>query len=49
MKNQNYRIASDLTNTDTIMNSSFWIGCYQGISEEMIDYMVGCFSEFCGK
>lgn len=49
MKNQNYRISSDLTNTDTIMNNSFWIGCYQGISEEMIDYMVGCFSEFCGK
>jgi CDP-6-deoxy-D-xylo-4-hexulose-3-dehydrase len=49
MKNQNYRISSDLTNTDTIMNNSFWIGCYQGISEEMIDYMVGCFKEFCKK
>ena len=49
MKSQNYRIASDLTNTDTVMNNSFWIGCYPGISEEMIGYMVDCFHEFCRK
>lgn len=34
-----YRIAGELTNTDRIMNDTFWVGVYPGMTDEMIDYM----------
>lgn len=34
-----YRIVGDLTNTDRIMNNTFWVGVYPGMTDEMIDYM----------
>ncbi len=34
-----YRIAGTLENTDRIMNDSFWVGVYPGMTDEMIDYM----------
>ncbi len=37
---KDYRIASDLINTDKIMRDSFWIGVYPGMGEEMIGFMV---------
>ena len=44
-----YRIAGDLTNTDTIMNDSLWIGLYPGMGETRLDYMVKTIRAFCGK
>ncbi|MBR1865988.1 MAG: lipopolysaccharide biosynthesis protein RfbH [Lachnospiraceae bacterium] len=38
-KGTGYRIAGDLHNTDLIMEHSFWIGVYPGMSEEMMDEM----------
>lgn len=34
-----YRVVGDLPNTERIMNDTFWIGVYPGMSDEMIDYM----------
>jgi CDP-6-deoxy-D-xylo-4-hexulose-3-dehydrase len=34
-----YRIADRLENTDTVMNQTFWLGIYPGISEQMLDYV----------
>ena len=42
-------VVSDLKNTDYIMNNSFWIGVYPGITKEMRSYVVHVFDEFLKK
>ena len=37
---EGYRVIGDLENTNRIMNDSFWIGVYPGMTDEMIDYMI---------
>jgi len=37
---QGYRIVGELSNTDRIMNDTFWVGVYPGMTDEMIDYMI---------
>ena len=34
-----YRVVGELTNTDFIMNNTFRVGVYPGMTDEMIDYM----------
>lgn len=34
-----YRVSGSLENTEFIMNNSFWVGVYPGMTDEMIDYM----------
>lgn len=34
-----YRVVGTLEVTDQIMNRSFWVGVYPGMTDEMIDYM----------
>ena len=34
-----YHIAGELTQTDRIMNDTFWLGVYPGLTDEKIDYM----------
>jgi len=34
-----YRVVGSLENTDHIMNKTFWVGVYPGMTDEMIDYM----------
>lgn len=34
-----YRVVGNLQNTDHIMEKTFWIGVYPGMTDEMIDYM----------
>ena len=34
-----YRVVGELENTDRIMNDTFWVGVYPGMTDEIIDYM----------
>lgn len=34
------RVVGNLQNADIIANSTFWIGVYPGLTDEMIDYMI---------
>ena len=36
---EGYRVVGDLTNTDRIMQDTFWVGLYPGMTDEMLDYM----------
>ncbi len=44
---EKYRVAGDLQTTDFIMNKSFWVGVYPGMTEEMIRYMAECVVGAC--
>lgn len=35
-----YRVVGDLERTDYVMNQTFWIGVYPGMTDEKIDYMI---------
>ena len=45
-QNVEYRVHSDLINTDMIMNNTFFIGVYPGLTQEHIKYMADIFSQF---
>lgn len=45
-KDAKYRIHNSLKNTEFIMNNTFWIGVYPGLTKEMIDYILAKFDEF---
>jgi CDP-6-deoxy-D-xylo-4-hexulose-3-dehydrase len=40
MKNINFRVYGDLKNTDSVMENTFWIGLYPGLSEKHLEYSV---------
>lgn len=40
-----YRVSGGLENTEFIMNHSFWVGVYPGMTDEMIDYMAQVITE----
>ena len=40
MKNINFKVHGNLTNTDFIMENTFWIGLYPGLSKENLEYSV---------
>jgi len=47
-ENVEYRVGSDLSNTDITMNQTFWIGIYPGLAEVHLDYVAEKLEEFFG-
>jgi CDP-4-dehydro-6-deoxyglucose reductase, E1 len=45
-KDVEFRVVGELTNTDIIMNRTFWIGVYPGLTTEMLDYATSSIIEF---
>jgi CDP-6-deoxy-D-xylo-4-hexulose-3-dehydrase len=43
------RIVGDLTNTDIVMNDTFWIGVWPGLTIPMLDYMIENLARILGK
>lgn len=41
-----FRVVGDLKQTDVIMDRSFWIGVFPGITEKMAEYVIDQFSAF---
>jgi CDP-4-dehydro-6-deoxyglucose reductase, E1 len=44
-----YRIIGNLTNTDKIMNDTFWIGVYSGMNKDKLDCMIEEIKAFVAK
>lgn len=42
-----FRIACELNNTDRVMNNTFWVGVYPGLSENEVNYIIGMIRKFC--
>ncbi len=44
-----YRVVGDLSNTDRIMNHTFWVGVYPGLSLPKLNYMIASIREAVGR
>ena len=43
---EGYRVVGDLSVTNHIMENTFWVGVYPGMTDEMIDDMANAIIEF---
>lgn len=48
-RNVDFRIVGDLTNSDVVMNRSFWIGVFPGLTTQMLDFVIETITEFMKK
>jgi len=44
-----YRVVGELTNTDMIMNQTFWLGVYPGLTEAMLTFMLETIRSYLKK
>lgn len=48
MIGKNFRVSGELTNTDVVMNQTFWLGVYPGLTEAHLDFVVEKLEAFLG-
>ena len=48
MIGRNFRFSGSLTNTDIVMNQTFWLGVYPGLTTAHLDFVVAKLQEFFG-
>ena len=44
-----YRVVGNLENSDFVVNNTFWVGVYPGMTDTMIDYMAQVIKEAVGQ
>lgn len=44
-----FRVVGDLKNTDFVMNNTFWVGVYPGMTDEKIRYMIDSIKDFIAR
>jgi CDP-6-deoxy-D-xylo-4-hexulose-3-dehydrase len=49
MKDMNFRVHGQLKNTDFIMNNTFWIGLYPGLSLKHLEYVISKLKNYFKK
>ncbi len=47
MNGRNFRVSGSLRNADAVVDRTFWIGVYPGITAEQIDFVLATFEDFC--
>jgi CDP-4-dehydro-6-deoxyglucose reductase, E1 len=47
-KDIKYRVVGNLNNTDIIMENTFWVGVYPGLTKEMLDHIADSIKVFFG-
>lgn len=47
MQGRRFRVHGNLTNSETIMKQTLWIGVYPGLGDEHIDYMCDVIRDYC--
>jgi CDP-6-deoxy-D-xylo-4-hexulose-3-dehydrase len=48
MAGRNFRVSGELTNTDVVMNQTFWLGTFPALGEPHLDYIAEKLEEFFG-
>ena len=48
MDGANYRISGDLSNTDNVMNNTFWIGVQPALTREMLEFAASKIESYLG-
>jgi len=48
-RNVDFRVVGDLKNSDVVMNRSFWIGVFPGLTTQMLDFVIETITEFMKK
>jgi CDP-6-deoxy-D-xylo-4-hexulose-3-dehydrase len=48
MAGRNFRVSGELTNTNIVMNQTFWLGTFPGLTTDHLDYIVAKLEEFFG-
>jgi CDP-6-deoxy-D-xylo-4-hexulose-3-dehydrase len=46
MKDRNFRVAGSLDNSDFVMNRTFWIGIYPGLTENHLDFVIETLTDY---
>jgi CDP-6-deoxy-D-xylo-4-hexulose-3-dehydrase len=48
MAGRHFRVSGELTNTDIVMNQTFWLGTFPALGQSELDYIAEKLEEFFG-